>query len=184
MRSLNNGSGGKLKAYSDEYKRLKEEKEIMESSFDEARKSGKYLQRAKDDYLLASAVKKLIESPELKLGIGLPENYKNLYHWFIIISYYSMHHAATAAIARKKIKCSSHIATIASLAKHYATDEELEFDFVKTLRHVYISYIESGRQTRRHAQYDVDAEYTKQESHQVFEDAGKFVSRIRQILED
>ena len=184
MRCLNKETGAKLKAYGDDYKRLKEDKEILENSFEEARKSDKYLQRSKDDYLLASATKKLIENLELRLEIGLPENYQNLYHWFIIISYYSMYHAATAAIAKKKIKCISHIATITSLAKHYATDEELEFDFVKTLRHAYINYIEGGRERRRHAQYDVDIEYSKQESYQVFEDAGKFVKRIQQILED
>lgn len=182
MRYLNKENSAKLKAYSDEYKRLKEAKEIIENSFEESRKSDKYLQRSKDDYLLARAVKNLIENPELKLGIGLPENYKNLYHWFIIISYYSMYHAATAAIAKKKIKCTSHIATITSLAKHYATDEELEFDFVKTLKHVYINYIEGGRETRKHAQYDVNVEYSEQESYQIFEDAGKFVKRIQQIL--
>ena len=183
MRSLNKETSVKLKTYYDEYKRLVEIKEIMENSFEEARKSDKYLQRAKDDYLLASAVKNLIENSEQRLKIGLPENYKNLYHWFIIISYYSMYHAATAAISKKKIKCNSHIATITSLAKHYATDEEIEFDFVKTLRHVYINYIEGGRETRRHAQYDVNVEYSKEESYKVFQDAGKFIRRIQQILQ-
>ena len=83
---MNKETGAKLKVYSDEYKRLKEAKEIIENSFEEARKSDKYLQRSKDDYLLANAAKKLIENSDLRLGIGLPENYQNLYHWFIIIS--------------------------------------------------------------------------------------------------
>ena len=184
MRYLNKETSAKLKVYSDEYKRLKESKEIIENSFEEARKTDKYIQRSKNDYLLASAAKKLIENTDLRLGIGLPEKYQNIYHWFIIISYYSMYHAATAAIAKKKIKCTSHIATITSLAKHYATDEELELEFIKTLKYVYINYIEGGRERRRHAQYDVDVEYSKQESYQVFDDAGKFVKRVQQILDD
>lgn len=171
-------------AYSERYENLKREKEIFENNFTESRKVQKYLDRAKDDFLLANAVKKLIESSNIRLELGLPENFQNLYHWLIIISYYSMYHAATAAIAKKKIKSESHEATIASLARHYATAEELEFDFIKALEYVYITYIEGGRDKRRKAQYSVDIEYAQQEAYEVFEDAKKFVKRLQQLLEE
>ena len=173
-----------IKAYSEAYEKFKEDGKIFENDFEESRKVEKFLERAKDDFLLASIIKNLIENPEMRLKLGLPENYQNIYHWLIIISYYSMYHAATAAIAKKKIKSKEHEATIASLAKHYATEEELEFDFIKTLSYVYITYIEGGRDKRRKAQYNVDIEYTQQESYEVFEDAKKFVKRLQELLEE
>lgn len=172
-----------LKSYSDAYKKFKEEEKIFENDFGESRKVKKYLDRAKDDFLLATAVKNIIETPEMRLQLGLPKDFQNIYHWLIIISYYSMYHAATAAIAKKKIKSTEHEATIASLAKHYATEEELEFDFIKTLSYVYITYIEGGRDKRRKAQYNVDIEYAQQEAYEVFENAKKFVKRLQELLE-
>lgn len=176
-----------IKAYSELYGNLKKagnNKKISENDFTESRKVKKYLERSKDDFLLANAVKKLIETSEIRLELGLPQDYQNLYHWLIIISYYSMYHAATAAIAKKMIKCESHEATIASLAKHYATGEDLEFDFIKTLKYIYITYIESGRDKRRGAQYNVDEQYSKQAAYEVFDDAKKFVKRLQELLED
>lgn len=176
----------KLKVYSDAYEAMKKEEKpkIIENSFAESRKVKLYLARSQDDFLLAQAVKKLIENSELKSQLDLPKNYPNLYHWLIIISYYSMYHAATAAIAKKKIKCETHKATIASLAKHYGTEEELEFDFIEKLNHIYIDYIESGREGRQGAQYDVEKEYTEQEAYKIFEYAGKFVERLQGMLEE
>lgn len=173
----------KLKSYLDSYKRLKEKKEINENIFDESRKVKLYLTRSQDDYLFAQAVKKIIENPDLRNKLNLPAEYKNIYHWLIIISYYSMYHSATATIAKKNVKCESHEATIASLAKHYGTAEELEFSFIKTLHVTYIDYIASGREKRRGAQYNIDEEYSKEEAYEVFENAGKFVKRIGELLE-
>src|SRR3989338_8525430 len=175
----------RLKAYSDAYEAMKKEEKpnIIENSFAESRKVKLYLARSQDDFLLAQAVKNLIENSELKSQLDLPKNYPNLYHWLIIISYYSMYHAATAAIAKKKIKCETHKATITSLAKYYATDEELEFDFIEKLNHIYIDYIESGREGRQGAQYDVEKEYTEQEAYKIFEYDKKFVERLQGMLE-
>ena len=94
-----------------------------------------------------------------------------------------MYHAATAAIAKRKIKAETHIATITSLAKHYVTTDELELDPVKVLENVYLTYIESGRESRKGAQYNVDREYSKQEAYDVFENASKFIKRIQEMLE-
>lgn len=174
----------KLKVYSDAYKRLKEEKEINENIFDDARKVRLYLARSQDDYLLAQAVKKVIETQDLRNNLNLPKEYPNIYHWLIIISYYSMYHSATAAIAKKNIKCESHEATITSLARHYGTAEEIEFSFIKTLHVTYIDYIASGREKRRGAQYNVDEEYAISDALEVFDNAGKFIKRIQQLLEE
>lgn len=174
----------KLKAYLDAYKNLKKKEEIDENIFDEARKVRLYLARSQDDYLFAQAVKKIAEDPDLRDKLNLPEDYQNIYHWLIIISYYSMYHSATAAIARKSIKCESHEATITSLAKHYGTEEELEFSFIKTLHVTYIDYIASGREKRRGAQYNVDKEYSISDAFEVFDNAGKFIKRIQQLLEE
>ena len=174
----------KIEAYSELYRQLKEEKEISENDFAESRKVKLYLARSKDDFLWATAVKKLIENPKIRQELNLPEDYLNICHWLIIISYYAMYHAATAAIAKKKIKCESHKATITSLAKHYATDEELEFDFIEKLNYIYIEYIESGREKRRGAQYNVEKIYSQQEACKSFEYAGKFVERLASMLEE
>lgn len=174
----------KLKAYSGAYKRLKEEKEINENIFNETRKVRLYLARSQDDYLLAQAVKKVMENPDLRDNLNLPKDYQNIYHWLIIISYYAMYHSATAAIAKKNIKCESHEATIAGLAKHYGTAEELEFSFIKTLHVTYIDYIASGREKRRGAQYNVDEEYAISDALEVFDNAGKFIKRIQQLLDE
>ena len=173
----------RIKAFNLRYDDLLKKQEIAENNIIEGRKVDKYLERAKDDFLLATATKNLIEKVKIRLELGLPEDYQNLYHWLIIHSYYSMYHAATACIAKKKIKARSHIATITSLAKHYLTEEEIELDFIDTIEYVYINYIESGRESRRGAQYNVDKEYTKEESYEVFENAKKFVKKIQELLE-
>ena len=184
MRQLDKDVELELKSYSDAYKKFKEEEKIFENDFGEGRKVKRYLDRSKDDFLLATAVKNIIETPEMRLQLGLPKDFQNIYHWLIIISYYSMYHAATAAIAKKKIKSKEHEATIASLAKHYVTAEELEFDFLETLSYVYIKYIEGGRDKRRKAQCNVDIAYARKEAYEVFEDAKKFVKRLQELLEE
>ncbi len=184
MISLDKGFKARLAAYSELYSQLKKMGQIAEHDAAQKGKTKLYMERSKNDYLFASAVKKLIDRPELGKDLGLPPAYTNIHHWLIIISYYSMYHAATAAIAAKNVKCESHEATIASLAEHYATEEEIEFDFIKTLHHTYIEYIESGRDKRRGAQYRVDKEFASVDSSQVFDNAGKFVRRIQQILEE
>ena len=176
----------KLKAYAEAYAKMKlpgKDQKIVENSFEENKKVNLYLKRSQDDYLLAQAVKKIIDDPDLRKQIELPPDYPNIFHWLIIISYYSMYHSATAAIAQKRVKCKSHEATIASIAKHYATSEELEFDFINTLHATYIDYIESGRDARRGAQYNVDKLYNVNDAFEVFDNAGKFIKRIQQILE-
>ena len=176
----------KLKAYAEAYAKMKlpgKDQKIIESSFEESKKVNLYLKRSQDDYLLARAVKKIIDDPDLRKQTELPADYPNIFHWLIIISYYSMYHSATAAIAQKRVKCKSHEATIAGLAKHYGTSEELEFGFIKTLHSTYIDYIESGRDTRRGAQYNVDIIYAADDAFEVFENAAKFIKRIKQILE-
>lgn len=183
MRQLDKDIKIRIKAYSLAYEQLKRKEEIIENNAIENRKASRYLSRAKDDFLFANTTKNLIENAKIMMELGLPEDYPNLYHWLIVSSYYSMYHAATAAIAKKKIKSESHIATITALAKHYATAEELELYFIKTLEYVYITYIESGRESRQGAQYNVDREYSKEEAYEVFENAGKFVKRIEGLLE-
>jgi uncharacterized protein (UPF0332 family) len=173
----------RIKAYSVAYDRLKREEEIIENNVLESRKVSRHLDRAKDDFLLAAATKKLIENEGARMELGMPEDYPNLHHWLIIHSYYAMYHAATAAVAKKKIRSQSHKATITALAKHYVTGEQLELDFIRTLEYVYLAYIESGRESRQGAQYNVDREYSKEEAYDVFENAGKFVKRIAELLE-
>ena len=173
----------RIKAYSLAYEQLKRKEEIIENNAIEGRKAGRYMDRSKDDLLFAAAVKNLIENSGIRLQLGLPEEYINLHHWLIIASYYAMYHGATAAIAKKKIKSESHKATITALAKAYLAAEGLELDFIKTLEYVYITYIESGRESRRGAQYNVDKQYSEEESYEVFENAGKFIKRISELLE-
>ena len=171
-----------IKAYSYSYDNLKREGKIIENDLRESTKVKKYLSRAKDDYLYANATKALIENDKIKSQLGLPSEFQNVYHWLIIQSYYAMYHAATAAVAKKKIKCDSHIATITALAKHYLAENDIELSFLKTLEYVYITYIESGRESRRGAQYNVDSQYTKKEAYEVFENAGKFIKKISDMI--
>ncbi len=165
------------------FERLKDKQEIIENEFKELKKVKNFLNRSKDDLLLASATKKLCENEEIKLKLGLPDDYQNLFHWLIIQSYYAMYHSASAAIANKKIKAYSHIATIVSLAKKYVSSEKMDLDFIQSIEDVYINYIESGRKSRQGAQYNVEKEYTKEEAYIVFENAKIFVKRINKILE-
>jgi len=174
----------KIKAYHHAYDQMKIKGDITEGDIKEFTKSGRYLNRAKDDFLLANATKKIIEDMKIRASLGLPADFANLYHWLIIHSYYAMYHAATAAIAKKKIKTSSHVATIVSLAKHYATDEVLEFDFIKAIEYTYITYIESGRKSRQGAQYNVDKMYSMEEAYEVFDNTKKFVKKIQGLLEE
>lgn len=182
MIQLVKGIKAVIKAYNMKYEELKRQGEIAENDVRELTKVQKHMTRAKDDYLFANSIKAIIENPNIKMQLKLPPDFDNLYHWLIIVSYYSMYHAATAAMAKKRIKCNSHIATITSLAKYYLEEEELEFKFLKTLEYVYINYIESGRESREGAQYNVDKEYTRKEALEVFENAGKFVERVSEII--
>src|SRR3989338_3739999 len=101
----------KRKAYAETYAKMKlpgKEQKIIENSFEESKKVNLYLKKSQDDYLLAQTVWKIIDDPDLRKQIELPEDYPNIFHWLIIISYYSMYHSATAAIAKKKVKSKSH----------------------------------------------------------------------------
>src|SRR3989344_4398115 len=153
---LDKNAKARLKAYSLQYDELKRKEEIIENDFRETGKVARYLSRSKDDFLWAHATKTIIDSSKIKRELGLSADFQNLYHWLIIQSYYAMYHAATALIAKRKIKAQSHMATITALAKHYVTTDELELNPVKVLEHVYLTYIESGRESRKGAQYNVD----------------------------
>jgi len=59
----------KIKAYSLDYDRLKRKEEIIENNIMESRKVSRYLNRAKDDFLFATATKKLIENTKIRLEL-------------------------------------------------------------------------------------------------------------------
>ena len=165
-----------LKPYEQKYDEFVKEDEISKDSSEKAKVSH-YMDRAQSDLFLARLLMKISTNTAYKQSLQIDSNYAS-FHWVIIISYYAMYHAATAAIAQKSLKARSHVATVAALAKHYALGSKL----AQQLEEIYIIHLDATRITRTIAQYEVTKSFSEKEAQRIIDTAQEFMDKIREVI--
>ena len=92
----------------------------------------------------------------------------------ISMAYYSMMHAAKAALATKGIAAKSHSAVQRLFSEHLIRSREIERERASDLG--------TARQSRTTADYDAWTEATEEEAHDECKRAMRFLTEIRQYL--
>ena len=104
-------------------------------------------------------------------------------------AYYSMYHAALAALASIGYKSSLHTAKIIALEVHFVKKKLLEKEYLEKLIQAhefegeYIEKLRYARKQRETAQYSVTDETGREVAERLVKDAQKFVNRIEKLLE-
>ncbi|HLD41596.1 MAG TPA: HEPN domain-containing protein [archaeon] len=151
------------------------------------RLTGNFMYKARHNLETAAALWNLSEEKDAKKLLKISEAYEG-YDWVIVISYYSMYHAAMAALASIEIKSDSHKATILALWYNFVHKGELEEKYMdslkkaRSLEELYVSKIRAAKRRRIMAQYFVDISLTREEAEAIRKDASDFINRIDELI--
>ena len=164
--------------YKEEFERLL--KERGERKF--------FIRKSTDMFKIKRFIKKGTNSLELANHIKNSEQAAKDY-WTIIISYYSMLYLAKAAILTKGYETDDHYATQIALGHLLVPDEiekedlELLEQSYKIFEEDYVDYFEDARKESSVSKYSATKVYTERRVREVFENARKFISKLRVVLE-
>ena len=109
-------------------------------------------------------------------------------YWTIIICYYSMLYLAKAAILTKGYETDDHYATQIALGYFMVPDEierkdlELLEQSYKIFEDDYVDYFEDARKESSVSRYSATKIYNERRVKEIFENARKFISKLRVIL--
>lgn len=114
---------------------------------------------------------------------------ENYFDWVIIISYYSMYHAATALLYKLGYKTSAHLATICVLSKECLGRTLKRQDIEKLsalleLSEEEIKEIGRAKERREKASYSGSISFEKELAELTIMDAQSFVNKIADIIEE
>lgn len=165
-----------LRQYEQHYDECLRTEDII-TDFAEKAKVLLYVKRGRSDVFLARLLMKISTEAKNKQALLIDPNYE-CFPWVIIAGYYGMYHAATAAIAQKGLKARSHVATVAALAKHYASGSKL----AQQLEEMYIMHLDATRITRTIAQYEVTKSFSEKEAQRVIDTAQEFINKINELI--
>ncbi len=146
-----------------------------------------YLEKSFHNLEVAGILDILSIDPKNKqlLGIKSEEKYND---WIIITSYYSMYLAATAALAKLRIKTKTHGATIIALEYRYCVDKELlERKYIDMIENASfgredVQKLDSAMKERIAVQYTITQRYGEKEAKRILKDAKDFVNKISDII--
>ena len=165
--------------YKEEFERLLQKKE--ERKF--------YIKKSSALFKINKFVKKGTDSFELANYIRNSEQNAKDY-WTIIICYYSMLYLAKAAILTRGYETDDHYATQIALGyllipdKIEKEDLELLEQAYKIFEDDYIEYFEDARKESSTGRYSATKVYTQRRVREIFDNARKFLSKLRIILEN
>ncbi|MBI5066537.1 hypothetical protein HZA97_09995 [Candidatus Woesearchaeota archaeon] len=149
-----------------------------------------FLSKAERNLATANLLLTITEQKRLKDIHGLPNDFSAA-EWGIIISYYSMFHAAKGALAKLGIKITEdnpHEATLNSMYFYYLFSGKLEeklFDKLQNAKEEAIKLIESlgrARTLRNEVNYELKELPRVQTAKGIFDDAKVFVSKMKEIV--
>ena len=110
-------------------------------------------------------------------------------YWTITICYYSMLYLAKAAILTKGYETDDHYSTQIALG-HLLIPDEIEKEDLELLEQAhkifeddYVEYFEDARKESSISRYSATKVYTERRVKEIFENARKFISKLRVILE-
>jgi uncharacterized protein (UPF0332 family) len=147
-----------------------------------------YIRKSNATFKINKFIKKGTDSLELADYIKNSDKGAKDY-WTITICYYSMLYLAKAAILTKGYETDDHYATQIALGYLLVPDEiekedlELLEQAHKIFEEDYIEYFEDARKESNISRYSATKVYTERRVKEVFENARKFISKLRIILE-
>jgi uncharacterized protein (UPF0332 family) len=164
--------------YKSEFERLLKEKE----------KRKFFIKRSNATFKINKFIKKGTDSFELANFIKNSKQGAKDY-WTITICYYSMLYIAKAAILTKGYETDDHYSTQIALG-HLLIPEEIEKGDLELLEQAhkifeedYIEYFHDARKESSVSRYSATKVYTERRVKEIFENARKFISKLRIILE-
>lgn len=152
--------------------------------------SAGYLEKAYHDIETSKLLLNISDKPELKTKLTISPHF-TAYDWVINMCYYSMYHAATAALSAIGLICENHTATIYALEYHYvyklALLDETMINLILNVKKLEESYIENlleAKRIRQNAQYVVGPEIGEKEAKGLVKDASLFIERIEELINE
>ncbi|MBS3095574.1 HEPN domain-containing protein [Candidatus Woesearchaeota archaeon] len=167
------------KFYMDEFERLLNERK--ENKF--------YIRKSDSSFKIRFFIKKGIGGFELANYVKNSRQAAKDY-WVIIISYYSMLYMAKAAILTKGFETDDHYSTQIALGRLMVPDEiekedlELLNQAYKVFEEDYIAYFEDARKESSTSRYSATKIYTERRVDEIFENARKFIAKLKVILRE
>ena len=163
-------------------------KEEFERLVDEETGRKYFIRRSSNSFKIKRFIIKAIDSFELANHIkNSKEKAKD--YWTITICYYSMLYLAKAAILTKGYETDDHYATQIALG-HLLVPNEIEKEDLELLEQSYkifetdyIEFFDDARKESSVSRYSPTKVYTERRVKAVFENARKFISKLRIILE-
>ena len=146
-----------------------------------------YLDKALHNLELAGVLDNLSRNNEAKRAIQI-SNKSEYFDWIIITSYYAMYMAATSALARLGLKCTTHGSTIIALEYRYCIEKKLlERRYIEMIENASfgkedIGKLDSAMKGRIAVQYTVSKKYGDNEAKRILKDAKEFVNKIGEII--
>lgn len=122
---------------------------------------------------------------------GNPNLQSAFFNWVIIIGYYSMFHAAKAALARMKIKVSeqnAHEAVLNAMYHYYVYSGKLEveifslFENAKEKALELIEKLERARTERTNVNYEINRQIKEENANDLLKEAKEFVQAMRTLV--
>ena len=148
-----------------------------------------FIRKSSDTFKIKRFIKKGTDSFELANYINASEQSAKDY-WIINICYYSMLYLAKASILKKGYETDDHYSTQIALGYLLVPDEiekedlELLEQTHKIFEDDYIEYFEDARKESSISRYSATKVYTERRVKEVFENARKFIAKLRIILEE
>ena len=165
------------KLYNEEFKRL------MNSNVGEKF----FIRKSNQTFKIAKFITKGTESFELAEFLrNSRQNAKD--YWTITVCYYSMLYLAKAAILAKGYETDDHYSTQIALG-YLCVPDDIEKEDLKLLEQSYkifedeyIDYFQDARRESSVSRYSATKVYTKRRVEEIFENARKFISKARIVL--
>lgn len=171
---------------------LKEKYENLQKEFtirrekDQKKFADSYLDKALHNLEVAGVLDILTTDDGAKKSIGISTK-SNYSDWIIITAYYSMYLAATSALARLGLKCSTHGATIIALEYRYCIERNLlDRKYIEMIQTAHfgredVQKLDQAMYGRISVQYTISKRYGDNEAKRILKDAKEFVNKISEI---
>lgn len=161
------------------FEKLMHEDRIKESS--QTFKIRLFLEKSENSLMIAKQHKDI--KPSEDEPSKLHWNY-----WAITISYYSMLYAAKAAILSKGFEVRDHLSAQVALG-HLLVPDKIEKDDLELLdrshrifEDEYVRFFEDARNESHIARYSALKKYTERRVEEIFENARRFIAKIKLVL--
>jgi uncharacterized protein (UPF0332 family) len=150
--------------------------------------SPNYLMKARHNIEVASVLDSLSRNEEKRKLMEIPPK-SDYYDWIIISSYYAMYLAATSALAKLGLKCTTHGSTILALEYRYCIQKNLlNRKYIQMIENASfgrddVQKLDSAMKDRISVQYTITDKYGDKEAKRILRDAKEFVNKISEVID-